>query len=122
MTIIERADMKVCTFCWEFHYQYMKGASFNYGRKEAVTECWLCQQVMCGDCKASSQKELQNDVLSTYGLTMCQRCITQIRRLTTRHKEYEKIAESELEIAKANIRKNIYHLTQEKHAVSDRHL
>lgn len=122
MTIVERTSMKVCTFCWEFHSQYMKGVSFNYARKEAVTGCRLCQQVMCQDCQASSQKELEGDVLAVYWLTMCQRCITQVRRLTTWHKEYEQIAEIALEKFKAGIRKEIYHLTQAKHAVSDRHL
>ncbi len=66
MPIIERAKMKVCTFCWEFHDQYMKGVDFSYARKEAITECWLCQQYMCADCQASSQKELKEDVLSIY--------------------------------------------------------
>lgn len=122
MTIVERANMKVCTFCWEFHAQYMKGASFNYARKEGVTECRLCQQVMCADCQASSQKELQGEVLSLYGLTMCKRCITQVRRLTTWHREYEKIVEIALAKFKEGIRKEIYQLTQAKHAVSDRHL
>lgn len=100
----------------------MKGVSFNYARKEAITECRLCEQTMCADCQASSQKELQGDLLSTYGLTMCKNCITQVWRLTTWHSEYEKIAEKELQKLKASIRQQIYHLTQAKHAVSDRHL
>lgn len=122
MTIVERTHMNVCTFCWDFHHQYMKGVSFNYGRKEAITECRLCEQTMCADCQASSQKELQGDILSVYGLTICKRCITQVRRLTTRHKEYEQIVAKRLETFKAGIRKEIYQLTQAKHAVSDRHV
>lgn len=122
MTVVERANIKVCTFCWDFHHQYMKGVSFNYAKKEAVTECRLCQQVMCASCQVSSQKELKDDMLSVYWLTMCQLCITQVRRLTTRHKEYEKIVEIALDKFKAGIRKEIYQLTQAKHAVSDRHL
>lgn len=100
----------------------MKKTPFNYGRKVAVTECWLCQESMCADCQTSSQKELQDDVLALYGLTMCQKCITQVRRLTTWHKEYEKIVAKRLDAFKAGIRKEIYTLTQAKHAVSDRHL
>lgn len=99
----------------------MKGASFNYARKEAVTECWGCNQVMCTDCQSSSQKELKNDSLAVYGLTICQSCI-KIRRLTMVHKEYWEIANAELEKLKNNMRKGIYHLTQLKYASSDRHL
>lgn len=122
MTVVERVKVHVCSFCLEFHKQYMKNAPFNYGRKEAVTDCRLCEQSMCADCQASSHKELQGDMLAIYGLTICQRCVTQVRRLTTRHKDYEWIVARRLEMFKAVIRKEIYTLTQEKHAVSDKHL
>lgn len=116
-----RVDMELCCFCLDFHNEYMKGKPFNYGRKQAVTECWLCEQAMCADCNTSSQKELQDDVLALYGLTMCQRCITQVRRLTTWHQEYEVIVKKRLTAFKAGIREEIYTLTQEKHAISNRH-
>jgi hypothetical protein len=122
MTIIEKEQFKVCTFCWDFHQQYMKGVSFNFANKLAVTDCRLCDQAMCAGCEASSQKELQKDVLSAYGLTMCQRCITQVWRLTTAHQEYERILHVALEKLKAGLRKEIYHLTQTQHAYSDRHV
>jgi hypothetical protein len=112
-------DIECCDFCIEFHTKNMKNVPPDYVRKRAVTECRLCQQTMCADCQTSSQKELKGDVLAIYGLTMCQRCITQVWRLTTRHKEYETIAEKGLEKFKAGIRKEIYTLTQEKHAVSN---
>ena len=66
MTIVERVNVEVCSFCLDFHGQYMKGIPFKYIRKEAVTECWFCQQVMCADCQSSSQKELQGDILGIY--------------------------------------------------------
>lgn len=112
-------EMVLCNFCWDFHHQYMKGVPFKNARKEGITECWLCQEAMCGDCLKSSQKELQDDPLALYGLTMCQRCITQVRRLTTRHKEYEEIARQGLERFKAEVRKEIYNLTKAKDAVSN---
>ena len=40
-------------------------------------------------------------------------------RLTTRHKDYEEIVSKALEKFKAGIRKEIYTLTQNKHAVSN---
>lgn len=46
----------------------------------------------------------------------------EVRRLTTLHKEYEKIVEIEMQNLKAKVRKAIYNLTQEKHGVSNRHL
>lgn len=122
MTVVENAKMSICTCCWEFHHEYMKGCPFNYARKAAITECRLCQQPMCTDCKMSSQKELQGDVLSVYGLTICQHCMIQVWRLTTWHKDYEAIVSKKLEAFKADIRKEIYTLTQAKHAISAGHL
>jgi len=111
-------EMELCSFCHDFHQQYMKGVPFLNARKSAVTDCRMCEDVMCADCKASSQKELQDDLLGVYGLTICQRCM-KTRRLTTRHKEYEAIAETKLTEFKAGIRREIYHLTKSKHAVSN---
>src|SRR4051812_12582292 len=94
---IVNINVECCHFCIEFHQQYMRGIQPDYIRKRAVVECWLCEQSMCADCQASSQKELQGDALAIYGLTICQRCTTEVRRLTTRHKDYEEIVSKALE-------------------------
>lgn len=122
MTLVERVNFKVCTSCWEFHNQYMKGADFNYSRKQAITDCRLCKQAMCADCQASSQRELKDEPLAMYGFTLCQPCTNKIRRLTTAHTIYTEIAIKKMEEFKKELRKDIYHLTQTKYAVSDRHL
>lgn len=109
-------DMELCTFCLDFHDQYMKGTRPDYARKAAVTHCRLCEEVMCADCEKSSHKEIEGDPLAVYGLTMCQKCITQVRRLTTRHLDYEAIVARELETFKSAIRRKIYILTQANHA------